>query len=382
MDIITPTDWLVFVLVVGARFLLPLLIPFFPLPAIVLCLLLDGVDQTIFQVFTNLPLDGYQSYDKALDIYYLTVAYVSTFRNWTHLFAFRVSRFLLYYRLVGVVLFELTGLRALLLIFPNTFEYFFIWYEAVRLWWNPRRLSRVAVISAAAGIWIVIKLPQEYWIHIAQRDVTDTIKALLGGTPESAWGPLLAENALLIGVIVAVLAALVWLLVRLLRANLPRPDHKLRLRADAHPDRPAAADLERGRAIRDARIFDRDLFEKIALVSLLMIIFSQMLPTSNATIGQIVFNVALFVIIITALSHTLARRGTRVASGVLHFAVVAAVSLGLVALTGWLFRESTNWFNATIFVLLLSVIVTLYDRYQPAYLSRFDRGALFVRRTF
>ena len=96
MDLITSTDWLVFVLVVGARFLLPLLIPFYPLPAIVLCLLLDGVDQTIFQVFTTLPLDGYQSYDKALDIYYLTVAYVSTFRNWTHLFAFRVSRFLLY----------------------------------------------------------------------------------------------------------------------------------------------------------------------------------------------------------------------------------------------------------------------------------------------
>ena len=147
-----------------------------PLPAIIACLLLDGVDQSIFQAFTNLPLDGYQSYDKALDIYYLTVAYIATLRNWTNLLAFRVSRFLLYYRLVGVVLFELTGLRALLLLFPNTFEYFFIWYEAVRLWWNPRRLSRVAVITAAAAIWIVIKLPQEYWIHIFQGDVTDTLK--------------------------------------------------------------------------------------------------------------------------------------------------------------------------------------------------------------
>ena len=82
MELISPTDWLVFVLVVGARFLLPLLIPFYPLPAIIACLLLDGVDQTIFQVFTNLPLGGYQSYDKALDIYYLTVAYIATLRNW------------------------------------------------------------------------------------------------------------------------------------------------------------------------------------------------------------------------------------------------------------------------------------------------------------
>jgi len=379
MDLITTTDWLVFVLVVGARFLLPLLIPFYPLPAIVACLLLDGVDQTLFQVFTNLPLDGYQSYDKALDIYYLIVAYLSTFRNWTHLFAFRVSRFLLYYRLVGVVLFELTGLRALLLIFPNTFEYFFIWYEAARLWWNPRRFSRVAVITAAAAIWIVIKLPQEYWIHIAQRDVTDTIKALLGGGPDTPWGPLLAQNALLIGVVLLVIGAALWAFYRLLRANLPPADHALRLRADAHPDQPAAADLERGRAIRDARIFDRDLFEKVALLSLLMIIFSEMLPTSNATLGEIFFNVALFVVVITALSHTLARRGARVASGIVHFAVIAAVSFGLIALSGWLFRETTNWFNATLFIMLLSVIVTLYDRFQPAYLSRFERGALFRR---
>ncbi len=381
MNIIDPTDFLVFVLVVGARFLLPLLIPFYPLPAIILCLLLDGVDQTIFQVFTTLPLDNYQSYDKALDIYYLIVAYLSTFRNWSHLFAFRVSRFLLYYRLVGVVLFELTGLRALLLLFPNTFEYFFIWYEAVRLWWNPRRLSRVAVVTAAAAIWIIIKLPQEYWIHIAQRDVTDTIKALLGGGPDTPWGPLLAGNALLIGVVLVVIGAAAWLLYRLVRANLPRADHALRLRADDHPDQPAAADLERGRSLRDARIFDRDLFEKVALISLLVIIFSEMLPTSNATLGQIVFNVTLFVSVITAISHVLARRGTRVVSGVVHFAIMALVGFGLIALTGWLFREATNWFNATIFVLLISVIVTLFDRFQPAYLSRFDRGALFGRRT-
>ena len=379
MNNIAPTDYLVFLIVVGLRFLLPLFIPYFPLPAIIACLLLDGVDQTIFQVFTNLPLGGYQSYDKALDIYYLTVAYIATLRNWTNLLAFRVSRFLLYYRLVGVVLFELTQLRALLLIFPNTFEYFFIWYETVRLWWNPKKLSRRTVLIAAAAIWIVIKLPQEYWIHIAQRDVTDTIKALLGGGPETPWGPLLAANALLIAVVVVVLAALAWLLLRFLRANLPRPDHKLRLRADDHPDQPTAADLERGRAIRDARIFDRDLLEKVGLVSLLMIIFSEMMPTSNASLGEVVFYVALFVVVITALSHVLARRGTRVTSGLVHFAVVATVSAGLIALTGWLFRETTNWLNATLFVLLLSVIVTLYDRFQPAYLARFERGMLFRR---
>ncbi len=77
----SPTDLLVLALVAGGRLLLPLLIPWFPLPAIVACLLLDGIDQTLFQSLTRLPLEGYQTYDKALDIYYLSIAYLSTLRT-------------------------------------------------------------------------------------------------------------------------------------------------------------------------------------------------------------------------------------------------------------------------------------------------------------
>ncbi len=162
------TDQMIFVAVVALRFLIPLLIPRFPLPAILAALVIDAADQTIFQNYTDLDLTGYQGYDKALDIYYLTIAYLSTLRNWTDPFAFSVGRFLWYYRLLGVLLFELFDVRALLIIFPNTFEYFFIAYEVVRLWWNPERLTRRQVIGLAAFIWVFIKLPQEWWIHIAQ----------------------------------------------------------------------------------------------------------------------------------------------------------------------------------------------------------------------
>ena len=48
------SDDLVFLLVVGARFLVPLLIPRFPLPAILAALVIDAADQTIFQAFTDL----------------------------------------------------------------------------------------------------------------------------------------------------------------------------------------------------------------------------------------------------------------------------------------------------------------------------------------
>ena len=103
----------VFAAVVGARFLLPLLIPKYPLPAVVSCLILDGIDQTIFQTLGYDP-PGYQGYDKAMDMYYLAIAYLSTLRNWTNDSAVGVARFLYFYRLVGVVAFELTDWRPLL----------------------------------------------------------------------------------------------------------------------------------------------------------------------------------------------------------------------------------------------------------------------------
>ena len=107
-----------------SRFFIPFFIPKYPLPGVIASLLLDAVDQTIFQTFTGLPLEGYQAYDKALDVYYLAITYLSTLRNWSNDFAFRLSRFLFYYRLAGVAIFELTELREMLLIFPNAFEYF------------------------------------------------------------------------------------------------------------------------------------------------------------------------------------------------------------------------------------------------------------------
>ena len=168
-------------MILAIRFIVPLFIPRFPLPAILVCLVVDAADQTILQQLTDLSLDSYQNYDKALDIYYLTIAYLAVYRNWTNGIAVEVARFLWYYRLIGVLAFEITQERWLLMVFPNTFEYFFIAYEVVRTCWDPRRMSRRAVIGLAAFIWIFIKLPQEWWIHVAQNDFTDFMKETVFG---------------------------------------------------------------------------------------------------------------------------------------------------------------------------------------------------------
>src|SRR3954447_14835259 len=222
------------------------------------CLLIDGIDQTIFQQFTSLELTNYQSYDKALDIYYLSLAYIATFRNWSSRDAFEVSRFLWYYRLVGVTLFELSDdVRALLLIFPNTFEYFFDFYEGVRSRWNPARLSRKFWIYAAGAIWVFIKLPQEWWIHIAQIDTTDLIC-------DKPW-----VGVLMVVGVLGLLAVFWWVV----RPRLDPADHAFRLAADPLPeevvpvaDRPAVP------------VFAGPLVEKVVLIGLVSVIFAQFLP--------------------------------------------------------------------------------------------------------
>jgi hypothetical protein len=355
------SDLAVFWLVVAGRLVLPLFIPRFPLPAILACLVLDGIDQTIFQTFTDLDLSGYQSYDKALDVYYLTIAYLSTLRNWANGFAFEVGRFLFYYRLAGVVLFELLDSRALLLIFPNTFEYFFIVYEALRLRRDPAWLSRRTLIGIAAVIWIFVKLPQEWWIHIAQLDTTDLVRA-------HPWLGVLAALALV---------ALVLVFRRVVLPRMPAPDYAWRIEADPIPA--AVADPARRDAwiARHRRILDRRLLEKIALVGLVSVIFAQIVPGVTSSNGEIVLGAAILITIDSVLGLWTARRSRGIASTARAFVWLALANGAVVALAELLDRgeDEIPLGNTIFFVLLLTLIVTLYDRYEPYHGVRFERAA-------
>ncbi len=365
------TNILVFLLVVGLRIGVPLWIPRYPLPAMIASLVLDAVDQTIYQTFTTLNLDGYESYDKALDIYYLAIAYVSTFRNWANLSAFQTARFLWYYRLVGVAAFEISQWRPLLLVFPNTFEYFFDFYEAACTRWNPLRLTTRAVIGAAAFIWIFIKLPQEYWLHVAELDTTDVIKKDILGVPtDTGWISAISDNLWAIPVVV-VIAGVAVALYRAIRKRLPRENWALTWDANVHNDvdvtvTPPPAE----------RISLPALVEKVVLVGLIGIIFSQILPNIQASSVWFFINIAVIVAANAFVGVWLARRGHSWASMPRQFGVMAVINFGLAMV--WLALVSDNpdaedSIRVVIFfVLLLTLIVTLYDRYRPFNEQRFS----------
>jgi hypothetical protein len=348
-------DTAIFLTVMTLRLVVPLAIPRFPLPGVLASLILDGLDQGIFSGFTNLDLTNYQSYDKALDVYYLTIAYLSTMRNWSNLEAVHAARFLLYFRLVGAMLFELSGVRPLLLVFPNTFEYFFIFYQVVALRWDPERLHRGLIYGSIAFIWLFIKLPQEYWIHVAQKDATD----------------FLLDHPILIVLLAVLILVLVvglrWAMVH----RLPPADTTFTLDAGVAP---RDSMYEEGvRWMASGRFIDHELVEKIALVSLVSIIFSQMLPNVETTPLAMAIGVTVLVTSNTAISEWIARRGRGWGSALRQFISMAVLNIGLTITFLWIIPMELTRMSAQttlFFLLLITLIITLYDMYRPKYLVR------------
>lgn len=356
----TSADAALVALVVGLRFIVPLLIPRWPLPAILACLIIDGVDQTVFQTFLSHGFwsqieHGYQGYDKALDVYYLSMAYLATMRNWTNPTALVTAQFLWIYRLVGVAIFEIahdiaepSSYRWVLLVFPNTFEYFFIAYEVVRLRWDPRRMAPRLVVGMAAAIWIFIKLPQEWWIHIAQLDMTDEMAA----HPWIIW-------VMVIGC--AAIVAIAWWMITY---RLPPADWTRRIGAPPIPPPLATARLRSGWSARRWRLWDWNLVEKVVLVTLTCVIFAEILPGVTESPAQVAGWVAAIIVVNAMGGLAFVRRGHTIDRYVMQFLAQLVVTEGIIwvaSLVSSRFRIS----HALLFVLLITLITTLYDRYRP-----------------
>lgn len=369
------SDGWVFAAVILARFVLPLFIPRYPLPAVLACLIVDGVDQTVFQTFTTMNLDRYQSYDKALDIFYLVIAYLSTLRNWRSRPAFGISRFLLYYRLVGVAAFELTQVRALLLVFPNTFEYFFIFYHALSTRWNPLRFSRRYWLTVAACIWILIKLPQEWWIHIARLDTTDLInEKLFRVSADAGIAAGIANRPLVFVALIAASLALALAVRFLVLPRLPQPHHGWKFAAERLPKRADTPEERREVFVLTRRPLDAALLEKVVLVTLVSLIFAQILPNFRGTDLQLALAVTAVVTLNSFAGYWFARRGVGWRSAATQFAVLLAVNAAIVGAGQLVFgRGPLSTAAPSAFLLgLLTLLITIYDYFRPVFSARFE----------
>ncbi len=353
----------VLTLVVTIRLIVPLLIGRFPLPALVAAIAIDAVDQSLFSL-VPVDLTGYQTYDKALDVYALALLYLATIRNWGGGPNFEVGRALWYLRLLGVALFEYSGLRWLLFAFPNAFQEFALAIEAYTVRHDPRRLARRTVVGLAAVVWIVVKLPQEWWLHIAQLDVTDVVKTtVFGAAADDRWGEAIRRRPTGVVVLAVAAAAVSGAAIVAARRWLPPPQWPRTF--DANRQALAMGWRAPRRPARPTARFDWTFVEKVVLVSLVSVIFARILPGADTRIDVVVVVTGYVIAVNTSVSEWLARRRSSWRNPVAQFAVMGAIDAGsLLAFdiaTGP--GDSPTPLGTTLFLIgLLTLIVVVYDR--------------------
>lgn len=135
-----------------------------PLAGGILAVLVDLSDLLLRDVLDLGGVGDYQSLDKWLDQVYLATFLIVALRwpGWPC----RIAIGLYAFRLVGFVAFELTGERAVLLLFPNVFELWFLLVAAlgadrVATWTAPRYVLTLLLLTAAKEV-------QEWAIHGAR----------------------------------------------------------------------------------------------------------------------------------------------------------------------------------------------------------------------
>ncbi len=137
----------------------------YPLLGGFLAIALDYVDMRILEYFQHGDLSNYQSLDKLLDLYYLSLeAYIAY--KWKNNLARFTALFLFIYRLIGTLIFEYTKIEPLLMVFPNLFEYFFMAYLLHLKFFRKDLFIKPMVIVYVMIILLLIKLPHEYLLHV------------------------------------------------------------------------------------------------------------------------------------------------------------------------------------------------------------------------
>lgn len=148
------------------RLLVPLLILRWPFFGIISSMYLDLQDYNYFDIQNDDDMKNYQTWDKILDTYYLTLAFYTSL-SWKETLVKKLNIFFFSYRAIGVAFFLVFQSRLLLFAFPNFFEHFFIFYLLFKKFTDNAKLFTNLTVGITITSSIVIpKLFAEFYVHI------------------------------------------------------------------------------------------------------------------------------------------------------------------------------------------------------------------------
>lgn len=151
-------------IVVILRVFSALIILRFPFWGVVINMIVDTLDYTTFRLLGGVNWINYNSYDKALDTWYLLVAMYKS--KDFDLIPRRISYALMSWRLLGVIIFEFVKFRWLLFVFPNLFEFWFLFWAARNKWFKKLQFSW-KMFAIVIVIILSLKLYHEYILHVS-----------------------------------------------------------------------------------------------------------------------------------------------------------------------------------------------------------------------
>ncbi|MFN0147811.1 MAG: hypothetical protein ACKVT1_15000 [Dehalococcoidia bacterium] len=134
----------------------------------IVAMLLDAADVIIVDL---LKLGGfgahYAELDKILDSYYYVIEVVVALR-WDNPWMRWPAAALFVYRLIGAALFEVTDTRALLFVFPNLFENWWLYCVVVMKWFPAIAPHGWKSTITPLLLLLIPKMGQEYLLHVAE----------------------------------------------------------------------------------------------------------------------------------------------------------------------------------------------------------------------
>ena len=134
-----------------------------PFYGALIAIAVDFSDLFIMNLVDLGGVDHYQTFDKYLDQAYLLTFLVVALTRWRG-YERGVAAGLYAYRFAGFVAFELTQARAVLLLFPNFFEPWFVLIAARHEFGLEQRLAGRRLVALCV-LLAALKLAQEYAIH-------------------------------------------------------------------------------------------------------------------------------------------------------------------------------------------------------------------------
>jgi hypothetical protein len=163
-------------IIIAVRLIVPVWIFRQPVIGGIAAMAVDALDVVLIELIGLGGFgDHYHATDKLLDTYYLSFELVVAL-GWANSYAKWISAALFLYRLLGVLLFELTARRVTLLIFPNLFENWWL-YCAISLSVWPAIAPRSFRTSIIVLLMLLLpKMGQEYLLHYAEAQPWDWIK--------------------------------------------------------------------------------------------------------------------------------------------------------------------------------------------------------------